>query len=93
MLLSSVAERVYWMSRYIERAENTARIILVNHNLLLDIPHTMEFGWEALVTITGNADIFHEHHEEATERNAVSYTHLTLPTRCHRCRSRWSRGA
>ena len=73
MLLSSVAERVYWMSRYIERAENTARIILVNHNLLLDIPHTMEFGWEALVTITGNADIFHEHHEEATERNVLRF--------------------
>jgi uncharacterized alpha-E superfamily protein len=73
MLLSSVAERVYWMSRYIERAENTARIILVNHNLLLDIPRTMEFGWEALVTITGNADLFHEHHEEATERNVLRF--------------------
>ena len=73
MLLSSVAERVYWMSRYIERAENTAQIILVNHNLLLDIPRTMEFGWEALVTITGNADVFHEHHEEATERNVLRF--------------------
>jgi len=73
MLLSSVAERVYWMSRYIERAENTARIILVNHNLLLDIPRTREFGWEALVTITGNADLFHEHHEEATERNVLRF--------------------
>jgi uncharacterized alpha-E superfamily protein len=30
MLLSSVAERMYWMARYIERAENTARIILVH---------------------------------------------------------------
>ncbi len=73
MLLSSVAERVYWMSRYIERAENTARIILVNHNLLLDIPRTMEFGWETLVTITGNADVFYEHHEEATERNVLRF--------------------
>ena len=73
MLLSSVAERVYWMSRYIERAENTARIILVNHNLLLDMPRNLEFGWEALVTTTGNADIFHEHHEEATERNVLRF--------------------
>mgnify|MGYP001819526999 CR=1 FL=1 len=24
------------------------------------------------------------------ETTAVSYTHLTLPTRCHRCRSRWA---
>jgi uncharacterized alpha-E superfamily protein len=73
MLLSSVAERVYWMSRYIERVENTARIILVNHNLLLDLPRHMEFGWEALVTITGNADLFHEHHKEATERNVLRF--------------------
>jgi len=73
MLLSSVAERVYWMSRYIERVENTARIILVNHNLLLDMPRHMEFGWEALVTITGNADLFHENHKEATERNVLRF--------------------
>lgn len=73
MLLSSVAERVYWMSRYIERVENTARIILVNHNLLLDLPRNMEFGWEALVTITGNADLFYEHHKEATERNVLRF--------------------
>ena len=73
MLLSSVAERLYWMSRYIERVENTARIILVNHNLLLDLPRNMEFGWEALVTITGNADLFHEHHKEVTERNVLRF--------------------
>ncbi len=73
MLLSSVAERLYWMSRYIERVENTARIILVNHNLLLDLPRNIEFGWEALVTITGNADLFHEHHKEATERNVLRF--------------------
>lgn len=73
MLLSSVAERVYWMARYIERAENTARIILVHHNLLLDLPRHVEFGWEALVTITGNRERFHEHHEEATERNVLRF--------------------
>lgn len=73
MLLSSVAERVYWMSRYIERAENTARIILVNHNLLLDIPRHMEFGWEALVATTGNRSVFDEHYEEASERNVLRF--------------------
>jgi len=73
MLLSSVAERVYWMSRYIERAENTARIILVNHNLLLDLPRNMEFGWEALVTITGSLELFQQHYDEATERNVLRF--------------------
>ena len=73
MLLSSVAERVYWMSRYIERAENTARIILVNHNLLLDMPRTKELGWEPLVAIMGSREAFYEHHAEATERNVIRY--------------------
>jgi len=73
MLLSSVAERVYWMSRYIERAENTARIILVNHNLLLDMPRAMELGWEPLVAIMGSREAFYANHAEASERNVIRY--------------------
>jgi len=73
MLLSSVAERVYWMSRYIERAENTARIILVNNNLLLDLPRGIELGWEPLVAITGNAELFREHYDEPSERNVIRF--------------------
>lgn len=73
MLLSSVAERVYWMSRYIERAENTARIILVNNNLLLDLPRGIKLGWEPLVGITGSAELFREHYEEADERNVMRF--------------------
>ena len=37
-LLSRVAEAVYWLGRYIERAENVARFLDVNHNLMLDLP-------------------------------------------------------
>ena len=73
MLLSSVAERVYWMSRYIERAENTARIILVNNNLLLDLPRGIELGWEPLVAITGSAELFREHYDDPSERNVMRF--------------------
>jgi len=37
-LLSRVADAVYWMARYIERAENVARFLEVNHNLVIDLP-------------------------------------------------------
>ena len=37
-MLSRVAENLYWVARYIERAENTARLINVNAHLLLDLP-------------------------------------------------------
>jgi uncharacterized alpha-E superfamily protein len=64
---------MYWMARYVERAENTARIILVNQNLLLDMPRTMELGWQPLVAIMGCKEAFFEHYEEATERAVIRY--------------------
>jgi uncharacterized alpha-E superfamily protein len=41
-MLSRVANAIYWMCRYIERAENVARFISVNLNLLLDMPSEKE---------------------------------------------------
>ena len=35
-MLSRVAESLYWMSRYLERAEHTARVIKVQLNLMLE---------------------------------------------------------
>lgn len=73
MLLSSVAERVYWFARYIERIENTARMILVNNNLLLDMPRNSTLGWSPLVSITGKSDAFYEKYKDANERNVMSF--------------------
>ena len=36
-LLARVAESAYWMSRYVERAEHVARVLMVNINALLDV--------------------------------------------------------
>ena len=52
-MLSRVAESIYWMSRYIERAENVARFVDVNLHLLLDMPTGMQAQWEPLVATTG----------------------------------------
>ena len=48
-MLSRVADSIYWMSRYIERAENVARFIDVNLNLSLDMPASAVQQWEPLV--------------------------------------------
>ncbi|MEQ9530296.1 MAG: alpha-E domain-containing protein [Haliea sp.] len=37
-MLSSVAERLYWMARYLERAEDTARLVAAYNHLIMDIP-------------------------------------------------------
>ena len=57
-MLSSNAEKIYWLSRYIERAENTARLVNVNFDLLLDIPHDSVSDFIHLVEITSNLEQF-----------------------------------
>ena len=59
MLLSRVAESLYWAARYLERAEDTARIVLQHTNLMVDIPGSEPVGWDALLAILGDPDVDH----------------------------------
>ena len=72
-MLSRVAENIYWMARYVERAENTARLVRVNANLLLDLPRGIAPGWEPLVSIMGVDEEFNKRYTNATERNVVKF--------------------
>ncbi len=72
-LLSRVAETVYWMARYIERAENVARYLTVNLNLALDMPMTPEQHWRPLIDITGDLDQFKERYEHPTQANVLEF--------------------
>ena len=72
-MLSRVANSVYWTARYIERAENTARIINVNTNLVLDTPRGISPGWLPLITITGSEDLFEEQGRDAGERSVIHF--------------------
>jgi uncharacterized alpha-E superfamily protein len=54
-MLSRVADSLYWMSRYLERAENTLRQLDVTMNLMLDPGGaTAEIRWQRLVASLGN---------------------------------------
>lgn len=72
-MLSRVAQRIYWMSRYLERAENTARMVNVNAHLLLDLPKKLPLGWAPLIEISGSTELFDEIYPEANERNVVRF--------------------
>jgi len=52
-MLSRVAERIYWMSRYLERVENTARLVGVYSELLLDLPEEAGLDWSLVLEILG----------------------------------------
>jgi uncharacterized alpha-E superfamily protein len=55
-MISRVAENCFWMSRYLERAENTARVLDVNQTLLLDFDVPVEQQWKPLLIISGIHD-------------------------------------
>jgi uncharacterized alpha-E superfamily protein len=54
VLLARVADRLYWAARYMERAEDTARIIRAYHDLVVDFPGDVVLRWEPLIAISGN---------------------------------------
>lgn len=74
-MLSRVAQNIYWMTRQIERAEDTARLINVNTNLLLDLPRNTTFGWLPLIFIVGAEQLFFEKDPNrlADETNVVKF--------------------
>ena len=66
-MLSRVANSLYWMNRYLERIENTARLIESQLHMLLDLPSMRKDpnAWKPLVDITGDEEYF--------EKNIGSY--------------------
>ena len=72
-MLSRVGETLYWVSRYIERAENVARLINVNNMLMMDLPKGVSAGWEPLIDIIGAREAYQETHTDFSEPKALRY--------------------
>jgi uncharacterized alpha-E superfamily protein len=79
-MLSRVADSLFWMSRYAERAENIARILDVNLQLMLDLPslnpERMKALWEPVLRSTGDGVDFYEHHKEANSESVIEFLAL-----------------
>lgn len=72
-MLSRVAESIYWVARYIERAENIARFIDVTLNVILDQPEGAAEPWMPLVSTTGDHKLFAERYGQATSENVIKF--------------------
>lgn len=72
-MLSRVADSIYWISRYVERAENYARFVSVNLNLTLDAPGLLTEQWEPIIIATADNFGFYEHYQQATRDNVIDY--------------------
>lgn len=66
-MLSRVADNLYWFSRYVRRAENTARLVGVGSQLQLDLPRSVDFAWRPLIDTVGAGGVFAEHFPRAGE--------------------------
>jgi len=72
-MLSRVADSIYWLNRYIERAENVARFIDANFHMILDLPLGAQEQWQPLVATTGDHELFAELYGEATRDNVIQF--------------------
>jgi len=72
-MLSRVAERLYWLGRYVERAENTSRLVAVNNNLMLDMPSSADYIWDSLLGILAAGAEFGARYSTASERNVIRW--------------------
>ena len=72
-MLSRVADAIYWMSRFVERAENVARFISVNLHLSLDLPGEGGQQWLPLIVTTGDERVFAERYAAPTKTHAIQF--------------------
>jgi uncharacterized alpha-E superfamily protein len=76
-MLSRVANGLYWMSRYVERAENTARLVDVNLQLMLNFRNLNDAAlsgyWKPIVESTGDEERFSQLYPKPTGQNVSEF--------------------
>jgi uncharacterized alpha-E superfamily protein len=72
-MLSRVADALFWMSRYVERAEDITRILTVNFHTLLDTKTEDAQAWKPVIAITGDEDLFAKNYDECNGRNVSEF--------------------
>ena len=81
-MLSRTADHLFWMSRYTERAENTARMLNVSYetSLLPQAADVAQKGWEGLLSISELIPAYTAKHGEVTPANVLEFMVCLLYT-------------
>jgi uncharacterized alpha-E superfamily protein len=72
-MLSRVGERIFWLARYLERVENTARLVNVHTALLMDLPEHREINWFSLITIFDGGQAYFERYDWVNEYDVMHF--------------------
>lgn len=79
-MLSRVADRLFWMARYLERAEDTSRLIHAYTHLVMDIPRGSDPGWDVLVRILEAEPAYAENYRVYNEHNVMKFLLADMDT-------------
>lgn len=71
-MLSRVADSIYWIARYVERADHLARFIDVTSEFVLDLPSGKD-QWQPLISVTGDEAMFFERYEFADAESVIKF--------------------
>ena len=73
-MLSRIAESLFWLARYIERAEDTARLLDVNYHMILEQSHQpYRLRWDPLIVMAGEEHRFRQLYSEANADNVLNF--------------------
>jgi uncharacterized alpha-E superfamily protein len=73
-MLSRIADTLFWLGRYIERAEDTARILDVNYHMLLEQSQdSYHLRWEPLIVMAGEENLFRRLYTQVNAKNVFEF--------------------
>ncbi|MEW6273049.1 MAG: alpha-E domain-containing protein [Thermodesulfobacteriota bacterium] len=72
-MLRRIADSLFWAARYIERAEWRARLVSVNHHLLIEGPAPAGNAWSSLLAISGDRELFEQHYARLDESSVLNF--------------------
>ncbi len=72
-MLSRAAEAVYWLNRYVERAESLARFVDVNLHLTTDLPAGVQEQWMPLIAVTAATGPFNQRYDGPSRENVTRF--------------------
>ena len=75
-MLGKTAGGLFWMFRYLERSENTVRLLDAGFRIALTRSTASRNEWESVVTTAGVQDAFAERHDEYNSENVIDFLEI-----------------
>ena len=72
-MLSRVADSLYWINRFVERAENISRFVEVSEAMALDCPPGSAEPWLPLIDASGDRELFDELHPSGSPDDVIYF--------------------